>query len=867
MKLPVVWIVAALAAGIILAGPQPVRPVVWLALTIVTLLAALGLLRRERDQAAWFLGLLAWCFLGAAGARLEQLARPANHVTALLSNGRLDTSEPLRWRGRLRQDPVRLPWGFRYDVDLEEVEAAGKAIPAAGGLRVSYFRNERAPSDASPETLPLVRAGDRVEALVRARAPRNFGNPGAFDFRAYLARQSIDLTGSLRSAELLRKVDEPPPTIAHRLARIRGRLLERLDVMFVAAPDHAAVLRAMLLGDRSFIDHERAEAFQKSAAYHVLVIAGLHVAALAAFFLWAGRRLRLSLPASTLLTLAALATYVGILEDRPPILRAALMAALFLCAQPLFRRVDLLNTIAAAALVILAARPSALADPSFQLSFVAVGTIAALAAPWLSRSSEPYLHALEHLSDVTRDAAHAPRAVQLRLDVRAAAAWLARRLPSRLAPRAPLLVTLPCRGALRLFEVFLVSATIQLGMLPLLALYFHRVSLAGPLVNIPAVLLTGLIVPCGFLALGVNLVWAAAGSFLSKALGALVAALVACVEWFTRWSWTSYRIPGPPAWVLAGFFAVLILLALAARAARKRWELLLAVPLAALALAVATHPFAPSLERGKLEVTVLDVGQGDSIFTAFPGGRTMLVDGGGTSGASRVGKVRTGIDVGEQVVSPYLWKRGLKRLDVVALTHAHQDHLGGLEAVLENFRVRELWVGHDVSSAAYSALLQHARARGVRIVHHVRGEVFSWEGVAGHVLWPDTPDAVPAAKNNDSLVLRLEHGRVNLLLPGDIERPVERELVAGSEPLAADFLKVAHHGSKTSTSADLLASVAPRVAAISVGENNPFGHPNPKVLERLRAAGVRALRTDQDGAITALSDGQTLRVFPFRKQR
>ena len=214
----------------------------------------------------------------------------------------------------------------------------------------------------------------------------------------------------------------------------------------------------------------------------------------------------------------------------------------------------------------------------------------------------------------------------------------------------------------------------------------------------------------------------------------------------------------------------------------------------------------------------------------------------------------------------YLWSRGLKRLDVVALTHAHQDHLGGLDAVLENFRVRELWVGHEVASPAYRALLERAQARGVRIVHWIRGETFTWDGVAGHVLWPDTSDEVQSPKNNDSLVLRLEHGRVNLLLPGDIERTVEHGLVTAGQPLTADFLKIAHHGSKTSTSEELLSSTAPHLAAISVGETNPFGHPSAEVLERLHAAGVRVLRTDRDGAITVLSDGQTLRTRCFAGQ-
>src|SRR3989442_1350902 len=161
-----------------------------------------------------------------------------------------------------------------------------------------------------------------------------------------------------------------------------------------------------------------------------------------------------------------------------------------------------------------------------------------------------------------------------------------------------------------------------------------------------------------------------------------------------------------------------------------------------LALGIAIYPFAPDLTRGKLEVTVLDVGRGDAILTAFPDGTTMLVDAGGVPGMPRVqhvGGARASFDIGEEVVSPYLWHRGLKHLDVVAVTHAHQDHLGGVYAVLENFRVRELWVGRDVSRPAYRAVLEAAQARGVRVVHHIRGEQFSWDGASGRVLWPTVP--------------------------------------------------------------------------------------------------------------------------------
>jgi competence protein ComEC len=263
-------------------------------------------------------------------------------------------------------------------------------------------------------------------------------------------------------------------------------------------------------------------------------------------------------------------------------------------------------------------------------------------------------------------------------------------------------------------------------------------------------------------------------------------------------------------------------------------------------------------------VTVLDVGQGDSIFLAFPDGRTMLVDGGGLPGSAYVRSRRPGIDVGEDVVSPFLWSRGLKRLDVVALTHAHQDHLGGLAAVLRNFRVGELWVGRQVpGNRGYAGLLAEAEARGVPVLHRLRGDSFDWGGVRMRVLWPASAEPDNTDENDDSLVLRLETESGSFLLTGDIERGVENALLAYGDELAADFLKLPHHGSNTSSTDAFLDSVQPLFAAISVGENNPFGHPNAAALGRIKLRGARAYSTDRDGAITVLSGAKHLELRAF----
>ena len=877
MKLPTLWIAMAFAAGIALASPwsEPLR--FWLVVACAAIVVAAISCWRGRTTAAWTVVLIAWLALGGFASGIERASVPPNHVTRLVAAGKLDLSEPLRWRGTLREDPLTLPWGRRYEIDLERVEISGAYMPIRGGLRANLYDGPQAAG-----VPPGLRAGDRVEVLMKASPPRDFLDPGAFDLRGYLARQSIDLAGSIRSGELIQLIDRPRPTLTQRVARVRGDLLARVDALFPGQPQRAAVLRAMLLGDRSFVDSRIVTAFQTTAAYHVLVVAGLHVGALTIFVFWFCRRLRLPILATSLITLAILAAYVGVVQDRPPILRAALMAALYLCARPLFRRVDLLNTVALAALILLIWKPSELSDSSFELSFLAAGVIAALALPWIDRSTTPYRVGLRHLGDVTRDGAHPPKVVQFRIEMRAAAGWLESRLPQGIASHASALTIAPVRAGLRVYELALLSLVIQWGMMPLLAGDFHRVSLAGPVSNIPAVFLTGLIVPLGFLTLAASFVWVRAALLCSKVLSAMTGALLGIVEWFSSIPRVSYRIPDPPVWLLIAFFAALASLAVAARAAlarragraakrqmappiaRAEWAS--AVVLAAFTLLAAWYPFAPRLDRGKLAVTVLDVGQGDSIFAELTGGRTMLIDGGGLAGSDWIGGYRSGTDVGEEVVSPYLWSRGLKRIDVVVLTHADHDHIDGLYSVLQNFTVGQLWIGWNDPRPALARLLDEAHSRGVPVIHVDEGEHFDFGTARADVLWPPAGGSGDAP-NNNCVVLRLSQGPSHFLLTGDIEQRAEEGMIADREPLASEFLKVPHHGSKTSSSAPFLATVHPGVAVVSVGASNPFGQPAQAVVERYDQDGIRLLRTDRDGAVTVVAGGASLAISAFASQQ
>ena len=623
----------------------------------------------------------------------------------------------------------------------------------------------------------------------------------------------------------------------------------------------------MLLGDRSFVDRDEAMDFQKTGVFHVLVVAGLHVGALAALLFWMGRKLRLW---SIFWVLTLLFAYVAVVEQRPPVLRAALMATAVLTGSFFYRRLDLLNSASIAAMILLIAKPLAVRDSSFQLTFVAIGCIAGLALPWLAATVQPYVKALRGWRDVTRDAAHQPRVAQFRLDLRATSRWISAQAPARLAVSVENVFVGSLAFSFRVWELFVLTIVLQIGMLPLMARDFHRITLASPLVNLLAVPLTSVVVPLGFITVASALVFPILGRILAAPLGWLTWLLLHFVQWSAHFPRVSYRVPAPPFWLVVVFFSVAALLGIAARmvfSARRTTVLTLSGMLAACSLVVALFPFAPVWSAGKLETTILDVGQGDSLFVVSPHGKTLLIDGGGAFGGFPGHEQHEGVDPGEEAVSPYLWSRGFQKIDIVALTHAHQDHLGGLTAILQNFRVGQLWIGREVASPALAKLEALARARGIPIEYELRGKSFRWDGVEGQFLWPETSplDVAATAKNNDSLVIRLHYGNRTLLLPGDAEKAAERAMLGenGEAELQAEVLKVGHHGSKNSTMPDFLAAVRPRVAIISAGEGNPYGHPSPELVKRLEDAGVRILRTDRDGAIRVLTDGDRVEISCF----
>ena len=698
------------------------------------------------------------------------------------------------------------------------------------------------------EALPGLRYGQRVEMEARVRKPRNFGNPGAFDYVTYLARQDIFWTASAAAGTVRTQPGRCGSALQAGVMALRTAALDRIARLYHGDAYQTGMMQAILIGQSYQLQRVWTEQYRATGTFHALVISGTHVAVLAGFLLLLLRLCFVPEAAALSATVLAAWLYALVTGWQAPCVRSAAGMTLFAIGRYFYREGRILNLLAAVAIGFLAFDPGQLFEPSFQLTFLAVAFIGAFAAPLLEATSGPLARGLAGLEDTGRDLHLEPRVAQFRVEMRllAETVRLWTRLPERAAAAA---VALPARLLFFVWEIVLISAVVQIGLALPMVVYFHRVGASGLSANALVVPLMGLVVPVGFVAVFSGWPWA------GKLGGWLLAMSKAVVDWHARLE-PNWRVPAPPLWVAVSLALALI----AAASLRGKWRAAAAAGVAMLVGVLLWHPFPPRVEPRQLEMTAIDVGQGDSILVAFPDRTLMVVDGGGIPAFG--GRApHSQMEIGEDVVAPYLWNRSVRQVDVLVMSHAHDDHIGGLPALLADFHPRELWTGAVPDSPAWKALRERAAAAGVRVVPLAGPKRFAFGGAAIEVLAPP-PDYVPAKepRNNDSLVMRVCYGRHAFLLSGDVERQVEWQMADAGALARCDVLKVPHHGSRTSTTEDLLNAVRPQVAVISAGADNSYGHPHAAVLERLAQHGVQVLRTDRDGLVAIRSDGQRLTV-------
>lgn len=833
-----------------------------------------------------------FCVLGAWCAEMEPQPAPETTITAL-SDGLVRTVEgTITDTGSLRnevEDNAEELGGSsatqRIDVRVASIEVITdsedlqQSVGGAVRLTVRWPDAGSAPdaggaTDAEPNSgKPAVglRCGDRIRADAKLMRPQVYRDPGAWNRSDYLLDEGITSTATVNADRVTVIGTEGERSFGCRISgwqhAASAKILtlpaamRKLPAAFRISDDDAVMLAAMVTGDRTFLTHSMRVGFERTGSFHMLVVSGLHVAIVAGFVVWVTRKLRLPQVPGTLITISASFAYALFTGFGTPVQRSLWMVSLYLLGRLVYRERNALNTIGFASLCLLAASPRSLFESSLQMTLLAVVSIGGVAAPLLEGTIHPYLLAAGDLRLVALDAKLTPRVAQFRVLMRMFAAAI-----SRTAGRWMGWSAFPwmARAVLRCLETLVVSTIVELAMTMPMAIYFHRITVLALPVNVLILPLLVVLVPVALITLLTLVVSSTAAVVAAAATAILLHAGVLIVRVFGSMAVGDFRIPAPVFWQIAAFCALLgaaIVLARWPDRGEMYWPRRVAwLAMAAAGLAVVL-PRPIDRPHRSLLVEAIDVGQGDSLLLISPEGRTMLVDGGGFGGGPRQSAPE--FDIGEEVVSPVLWSRGIRHLDVVALSHAHSDHMGGLPAVLRNFKPDELWVGNNPPVAAYGALLEEARGLGTRVRSLRAGDTAALGSVEVNVLAPLAsykPGAEPA--NNDSLVLHLSFGKAGVLLEGDAEEPIENAMLA-EQGLASTLLKVGHHGSNTSTRPEFLARVAPQWAVISCGLRNHYGHPRPEVLSALQVAHVRTLSTDINGATCFELDGNKVKASAF----
>jgi competence protein ComEC len=837
--------------------------------------ACLWLKRRQRLVTGLLLG---GCFMaGGALWVLNEASVGDQRVKRIFERGELRLDEPCEVWGTLNAMPELAPDRIYLSIAVERVASLGREQTASGGVwLVVPFREEQARQDYDALRLDY---GMRVRVLTHLSNRGGYRNPGAPRFDEMLEYNGYDASGWVKSPLLIEPLGVGRRNgMLWRLYRWRARALAVILRSF--RPPTAGILAAALLGSRYFLARDTVQTFRDGGTFHLLVISGLHVALMAMVLLWLTRWLKRERVWQYALVIALLWMYGLMVGAQPSIMRAVVMITLALIGQLLFRAALGANMLAASALVLLIWQPRDLFNPAFQLSFLTVLAIVVLAAPifqrvqqigvWQPSAATPYPprapRVVRWLGEVLfwDERGFQQEKAQAHLHYRMvkarAACWLNR---SRLQWLVAWVVT----------TVF-TTVCVQLALLPLMIVHFHRFSLVSPVTNVVEGGLVFLLMVVGTLYLVVYAGSAWLATWLNPLVNWLGTFTVKAGHPPLAWPLASVRVPdwgAGAAWLSGGYFALILLAVLLVNrwnplrkgddelAMRRKWlgrigGAVAVGGIACLSWLLIAHPFPPRFERGRLRVTFLDVGQGDAIFISFPQGRTMLLDSGGRLGYALKGEqpelasnedlfVEDRIGVGEAAVLPFLWQLGLKRLDYIAATHGDSDHTEGFGEV-----VKAMQVGAALTGSAPRAdeppdfFTRAVRERGLPLRILTRGMEWTVDGVTLTVLSPFSDSgAGQPSDNNSSLVLRLAFGRRVFLLTGDIEKEAEARLLAAQSDWRADVLKVAHHGSRTSTTTEFLAKVDPVHAVISAANPSPFGHPHPEVVARLRAAGSAAL--------------------------
>jgi len=785
-RAPLVFIMFVYLGGIIASHLGHFSPIVWLVLVLAGFL--FGLIWPLKAQAILTIGML--CFLLGGMNHALRTATGPNHLTRFNFSDQPDSifakveQTEIKSSGsqkvRLTAVHIRHPDWQPYD---------GKII----------LTTKNSPAD--------LKYGDRVKFASRLGPPAIPRNPGEFNYRRYLANHHIFATAYLDSGRELQIIGKNRMSL-RRWANIARIEVERLIDRSMTGEQNA-ILKALIVGVRGEISDETVQTFVDTGVIHVLAVSGLHVGYVALVILLILGFLRIPKKPKMILAILGLGFYALMVDLRPSVNRAVIMAIIMLIAQGWEKRGNVYNTIAAAALIQTLADPLQLFDMGFQLSFMAV-----LSIIYIYKRLEFFL-------------------------------------PEKYKPGK--IGNSLIRSTLQLF---LVSVSALLGTLPITIYYFQRIPIISMLANLFVVPLVGLIGGLGFGQVILGFIWSGFNIAFGEIQMLLIGLLKIIVKFSARFPLAYFSVPAIGlVWLYIGYAILLMLLNIEKKFVQK-------TALFGFLIAINAWIWSTVFMPPILRVTFLDVGQGDAALVEFPNRKTLLIDTGDRTFRR---------DYGEFTIAPFLKRKGIRRIDILALSHPHNDHIGGAPYLMQHFRIGEIWEPEvTAGSWIFKEIHRLADSIAIPIRQIYAGDFFPIADSLGiYVLHPSKTflERKPPGFNDYSNVLKISYRDTDFLFCGDAEEYSERYLVLWRDRLNSEIVKVPHHGSATSSSQPFIELVAPEMALVSVGRNNKFRHPSAGTLVRYDSLRTCIHRTDLKGALIIESDGRNYRVRRWSSDR
>ena len=823
---PIAAFLGTLTVGILIGVSAPDHPA-WAGAAAVVGMGGMlvGLMRKRPIRVSPWVWFAAVGYLSIQPWATEKL--PDHHISRFITTDSWQISGVLDgppWMDSLRQ---------KFDISVATLENDHGLFPVSGKLRITF--------DGGPLDL---NAGDTVCFHGRIQPIRNFQNPGAFDYRRFMAYNGIYGTVFITGA-LIEHKPSSQDGVMSGIYRLRKTISKNLET--IADPDDRAVLKALVIGERDTVSDTLTDNFSKAGVSHLLSISGLHVGIVGLtsfwvfrwgfswipFFLWRAWTRK----AAALLAMIPVLGYGLISGMAPSTQRSVIMILVFLMTFLIHREHEPLNTLSVAAILILIVHPPSLFTVSFQLSFASVFAILYL----LPRFWQP-------------DTDH---------------------------------LTLRKRVRNFLLSSFWVTFCATLGVQPLVMYYFNQISLISPLANIVLIPLVGSVAtPMGLIFAALSVVSPAASRWGLDMTAAVIHIALKLTDFFANLPDAAIKTVTPSLLELICFYLLLLTLAAFKRKQQTSSQLLKSLSLPhrdvrspyvqkVMGITAAITILMLGLDgfywgyqrfgRSDFRVTVLDVGQGSASLLEFPNGPVMLIDAGGFSNSAA-------FDIGRMVVAPFLWRKKIRTVEYLVLSHADSDHVNGMGYIAENFHVKSVWSNSaPEASAGYRQLIKVMQERGLEFIDFRRfPRHHEISGVTIDIVNPP-PDYLERRDvetwrdiNNNSLVVHARYQSVGFLFPGDIKSGAEKEMVSHyGKSLHSRFLLAPHHGSKSSNSAAFIETVAPQVVIFSTGVNNRFDFPHPSVIKRYQNIGADWLNTAAHGAVEISTDGNASIITPF----